>query len=137
MEKALDAVMSGMTLIDICEDDDMPDHRELRIYIMRDPQLRTRFQEARDISSEYTQDRLITEAKGGDGEIPDEVQRSALVVKTMMWQIEKMSPERYGPRQQVDVTHTYDISKAMEKAQKRLEQNREKTIEGEVLRDEG
>ncbi|GAF70685.1 unnamed protein product, partial [marine sediment metagenome] len=106
--------------------------RELRIYIMRDPMLRTRFQEARDISSEYSHDRLIKEAKGGDGEIPDEVQRSALVVKTMMWQIEKMSPERYGPRQQVDVTHTYDISKAMERAQLRLEQSRaEKVINGE------
>lgn len=123
---------SGMTLLDICEAPGMPDYRDLLAFIMENPDLRSEFLRAKADRTHALQEKLLVEAEGGRGEIPNDVSRSALLVKTIMWQMEKDNPDEYGPRQNIEVTHTYDISEAMKKAQERHERLRLERIEKEI-----
>lgn len=132
LEKAFFHLRGGVSIVDICEDADMPDYRELLGYIMRNPSLKEKYYEAQETGAEILAENVLVEARGGNKEIPDEVSRSALIVKALMWKAEKQSPKRYGPRTQTEVTYTYDLSEAMRKAQERFDKAR--VIDGEATR---
>lgn len=59
---------------------------------------------------------------------PD-VQRARLLTDNIKWAASKLMPSTYGDRIDLNVTHTVDISKAMEEGQKRIECKRQAMID--------
>ena len=118
------------SLVSVCRDDDMPGFRTVMSWLdderyeefqhkyarARDHRTEALFEEMTDIarhSNDATKIKIRETEKGSmrDEEIGDNVQRSALLIDTVKWQLARMSPKKYGDKLQVDtktdITHHY------------------------------
>lgn len=101
-------------------------------WLKRDTERFAQYEEAREIGAEAIMEEMKEIADGLT--TMEDVQRSQLRVNVRKIELQAWNRKRYGDKQQIEQTVTVDLSGAMEKAQRRLEQRaREKVIEGEVV----
>lgn len=134
-ETVLSELSAGRSLRSICAQDHMPDEARLRSWIFADESRKSRYYDARAIGADKIEDEILTIADGGEDAhgLPEEVQRSQLRINARFKLLAVWNRNRYGEQKQVDVNHNLDLSKIIEEANKRLEGNQEKVIEGELV----
>lgn len=108
---------AGESVLKICEDDDMPSESMVYRWIVRHPDFREIYREAREAWSEYQFDRMMQIADTPqigqkiktmpDGKVEitegDMVEHRKLQVNIRQWALARMSPKRYGdPRPELN-----------------------------------
>lgn len=121
-EEILDRLRMGHTLKAICDDPGMPPIGRLRYWIQKNEDKYQEYDQARKIGADAIVDEIKDIADGIDNShgIPGDVQRDTLRVNTRKWLAGVFNRKQYGSDKQVEVTHTLDLSKAMEQAHERL-----------------
>jgi len=103
-EGFLEKIANGMILKDVLIEDNrkFPEAR-YRTWIMKDPDRKRRYYEARAIGAGIVEDEMLRIADAVENPLED-VQRSALRIKTRQWLLQVWDRERYGEKRQVEVT---------------------------------
>lgn len=87
-------------------------------YLNDNPTLKTRFELARQISLEQTMD---DNTRGIDECVTDlDIKKAQLKIRTNQWMLEKLVPQVYGARLDVNVHKTIDIRGVLEDARSRV-----------------
>lgn len=135
----LEQMMEGYSLSAILRDDPtLPRNGEFMTYIRRRPELWQRFLDARHARAEIYRDKFECSIEGKDefgNEVLEDVQRSRLKAEGYKFLMMVENRELYGEKKQIDITQKIDLTDAMKAAEQRV-QNREKVIEGEVIKDD-
>lgn len=136
----LDRMMAGENIRLICMDPTVPNFASLMRWVHHKdhPERLQAFQEAQKVYSELLIADAPLIAEGLDprtGEISmEDVQRSALRVKTNLTLAGKFNKERYGDQKDIVISHKLDLTEAIEEAERRLAQSRPYSlIEGEIV----
>jgi len=126
---------NGKSLTAFCRDRSI-DPGTLRRWIHDDIERLNLYRDAQSLGAELIEDQLLDISDGTDSQIPNDIQRDALRVKTRQYLLEVWNRDRYGNKARVEVGVTVDITGAMREAQQRVERLRGRTFEGEVLTDD-
>lgn len=123
-----DGLMAGRSVAEICreEGDRLPEYKAVLKWIHSDPELKKRYHEAQEIGVEAYLEEADRVAKGVDEDgnpSMEDVQRSALRIGMIKWKAERQN-RRYRETKNIDITETFDITKAMADAAERLERIR-------------
>lgn len=87
-------------------------------YLNDNPTQKTEFELARQIALERSLDESIDSIDSCDGDI--DIKKVTLKLRTLQWQCEKLIPQVYGPRLDVNVHKTIDIRGVLEDARRRV-----------------
>ena len=108
----------GLTLEQICRDDDMPNRTTIYNWRLDDGPFLTMYRRARLIQTEIFEDQILAVAHDGSNDWYDvesesgvaiakpdreNVNRSKLRVDTMKWVMSKRDPKQYGDRQALEL----------------------------------
>jgi hypothetical protein len=119
-EKVVEAIQTGRSLRQVCQDDGMPDFRTVQRWIVSDGQFAVRYARARTAQADTLFDRMeAVEEAVSAGTMDSHAAR--VVLDSMRWRASKLAPKVYGDRLDVSVTDTrISISGALQAAQSRL-----------------
>lgn len=109
---------SGETLVAICESAHLPDRSMLDDWILDDPELLPRYQEAQERHFDGYAERIARHAEGETASVDDrgrrttknQHQRDRLITDTMRWILARRAPAKYGDRVTADVNLTGALS---------------------------
>jgi hypothetical protein len=134
IDAVLDAVASGRTVTAACKQN-LIDPAKLHSWVMRDPLLQERYDEARKIQAEVMLDEMIEISNDGANDTYidargvartdfDVVQRSRLRLEQRRWQMSKVNPHRFGDKLAVDqkVETTVNHAETLDAARRRKEE---------------
>ena len=127
-QEVLDKIAAVVPLIECIPDDE---YEGIMRRIHEDEELEKEYYRARKAAAAHHMDMELLYAHGklGDGD----VQRDALICKAHRYAAGVGNRDRFSEKKQVEVTHSVDLTKALEQAQARIEQREEKLIEGEIV----
>lgn len=109
-EVILDKMVEGVTLSDIVREDGRNyDIAKVRNWILKDPERKARYYEARRVSAEAVEDQLISIADAADNPLED-VQRSTLRINTRKWLLGVWDRKRYGDSRQLEVVNNNPLT---------------------------
>jgi hypothetical protein len=119
-EKVVEAIQTGRSLRQVCQDDGMPDFRTVQRWIVSDGQFAVRYARARTAQADTLFDRMeAVEEAVSAGTMDSHAAR--VVLDSMRWRASKLAPKVYGDRLDVQVSDTrISISGALQAAQSRL-----------------
>ena len=119
-EKVVEAIQTGRSLRQVCQDDGMPDFRTVQRWIVSDGQFAVRYARARMAQADVLFDRMeAVEEAVSAGTMDSHAAR--VVLDSMRWRASKLAPKIYGDRLDVQVSDTrISISGALAAAQSRL-----------------
>lgn len=104
-ENALERIMAGQPLAQIVNNDQRGIQLGRFLYwINADPTRRRRYEEACAVAAETLAHSLITVADAEDS--MEDVQRTAIRIKTRTYLMEKWSPNRYGDSKRIQIDQT-------------------------------
>ncbi len=128
-------VLSGERLMAICKQDRMPKEATVMRWLNEDENFRNRFLDCQRIRALLDTELMQSIADGdtkvsiekvvvnNDGkeetvsvEVPEDVQRSALRVKTIQWRAAKLLPKVFGDKIQQEHTLTGDLAELLKSA---------------------
>jgi hypothetical protein len=110
----------GRSLKSICEDADMPTQKMVFRWLAKNETFRQKYRACAEIRADALHEimqstaltplngDIVTLKKTKDGTFiekrtGDNVERSKLIVHTLMWQIARMAPKKYGDKQSVEL----------------------------------
>lgn len=96
-------------------------------YLNKNPEAKLEFEQARQIAVEQVLDESISGIDNCRDELA--LKKQTLKVKTNQWLAEKIIPETYGTRIDVNVHKTIDIRAVLADARARVESDADKAIE--------
>ncbi len=119
-EKVVEAIQTGRSLRQVCQDEGMPDFRTVQRWIVSDGQFAVRYARARTAQADTLFDRMeAVEEAVSAGTMDSHAAR--VVLDSMRWRASKLAPKVYGDRLDVQVSDTrISISGALAAAQSRL-----------------
>jgi len=119
-EKVVEAIQTGRSLRQVCQDDGMPDFRTVQRWIVSDGAFAVRYARARTAQADTLFDRMeAVEEAVAAGTMDSHAAR--VVLDSMRWRASKLAPKVYGDRLDVSVSDTrISISGALQAAQARL-----------------
>ena len=119
-EKVVEAIQTGRSLRQVCQDEGMPDFRTVQRWIVSDGQFAVRYARARTAQADTLFDRMeAVEEAVSAGTMDSHAAR--VVLDSMRWRASKLAPKVYGDRLDVQVSDTrISISGALQAAQARL-----------------
>lgn len=89
-------IRSGRNLINVCEDEDMPDDSTISRWMGRRPDFAVRIIAAREILGERYAEMALSEAAGVTDK--DDVPVAALKIRTWLWAASKYAPKTYSDK---------------------------------------
>lgn len=102
MEEAIiNGLMDGLSLVQICASDNMPNRRTILRWMEDDEAFATRCARAREIQADLMDDKIIQLIEDVNVE-----NASAMRVKlsALQWRAAKLAPKKYGDKQEVELT---------------------------------
>lgn len=114
-DEILDRIADGESVNQIGRDPKMPDASNIRRYIARDSEFRTKYEKAKmdmaemmademlEIADDGRNDFILREVRGEEVEVPntEHIQRSRLRIDTRKWLMSKLMPKKYGDKIEV------------------------------------
>lgn len=108
-EQICDLLMDGMSLVKICERDDMP-HRSTVIRWMADnADFATRCARARDAQADLMDDKILDVAEASTSET---AAADRVKIAAYQWRASKLQPKKYGDK--LDLNHSGSITNMSE-----------------------
>lgn len=101
VQEICDRLISGKSMADICKAKDMPVESTIYMKMAKDAAFRSAIASAREAQQDAEVDRTIDMA---DSATPEDYQVVKLRIWARQWRAMKLSPKKYGERQQVDLT---------------------------------
>jgi hypothetical protein len=98
----------------------MPDYGVIMKYIFSDPALEEEYYEAKRVQTEAYNEEMVDSARG-DGDTPEDLERSKLKVATLKWLMQNNNRKRYGEVKTLNINGQLDVASAMDKAEARVE----------------
>ena len=114
-DKITDRLAKGDSLRKICRDDDMPDEKAVRLWVIEDREgFSPRYTRARELQAHHLFDETLEIADDGTNDTYEDgkgvehvdhevVQRSKLRIDTRKWYLSKLLPKVYSDKQVVEV----------------------------------
>lgn len=104
-ERIFQGLESGLSLVKICQQDDMPDRGTVTRWMRKDESFAAKCACAREEQADLMDDRILdTVNKVEDGILEPDVGK--VVMSGLQWRAAKLKPKKYGDKQNVAVTHT-------------------------------
>jgi hypothetical protein len=135
-ERVLEGITEGRSAKGIVEDDPRNiTYGRFYQWIRKDPERLRRYEEAQEASAEILLEEM-QQIADGEGDIPEDVQRSNLRINVRKFRVQAYNRKRYGDKQVVDVTNntTVSIRNLLDEREKKLAQLSQNVIEGEATR---
>jgi len=103
-EAILDGLMSGLSLVKVCEQEGMPERTTVCKWMASDEDFSTRCARAREFQADLSDDKLndIVEKVEAGLLAPDQARVMASVLQ---WRAAKLLPKKYGERSTVDLNN--------------------------------
>jgi hypothetical protein len=122
VEYLFDEMTKGITLASAIRDHGgLPDYGKVLRLLMKDPVLRKRYEEIKEVRGEVYREKYIQALDGYDDEgMPEDVQRSRLKADGYRWLMATDNRKWYGDQKQITVNGQIDIGTAMAKADERV-----------------
>lgn len=98
-------VAMGRSLLDVCQDDDMPAYSTVTKWRMTDPEFTAKVDVAYEWGECTNVDGIVSIASGGQLSTGD-VQRDRLLIDAIKWKASKINSKRFGDRLDVKVDTT-------------------------------
>jgi len=117
-------LVAGNTLSSIVRDHEgLPDYGRVLQWILSDPKRKALYYEAKEMQTERWEDVMTEKALDmGDDGVPEELERTKMVLSHLKWLVAMNNRKRYGDQKQISIIGQIDIGAAMAKADERLEQ---------------
>jgi hypothetical protein len=96
VERIIDGLMAGQSLVKICEAEDMPNRRTVMRWMEADDAFATKCARARQLQADLMDDKIadLIESVTPESAPADRVKLAAL-----QWRAAKLAPKKYGDRQ--------------------------------------
>lgn len=124
-EIVLSKVAAGLSMARIMREAQRgPERAEYIRWIMKDPQRKARYYEAKAFGAEVLDDQRIDIADGLDemgNEVMEDIQRSKLRIEVRERSMAVRDRKRFGDTKQIEITQNISITDALKEAQSRVE----------------
>ena len=102
-ETILNGLMSGLSLVKVCEQEGMPERTTVCKWMASDEDFSTRCARAREFQADLSDDKLIdiVEKVEAGGISPEQARVMASILQ---WRASKLLPKKYGDKSNVDWT---------------------------------
>ena len=90
-------IATGSSLNSICQRDDMPDYKTVRVWLRKSENFRLIYMQARDDQADFYADELRDIAYDVRAD-KDEIEKAKLKVDALKWIASKLKPRKYGDK---------------------------------------
>lgn len=112
-------LLEGESLVDICEHSAMPSRATVYRWMDENAEFETRCARAREGQADYM-DALIL--RTANGTTADSAQADRVKISAYQWRASKLSPKRYGDKQEITHSGSVDVRGWMLEAAKAVEE---------------
>lgn len=129
LDMVFDLISEGVALTRIIEQyPHLPPRRMLMKFINANPEIHNQYVEARALSAQRYEEKVIETIEDTNSDIPEDVNRSKLKVQGYQWAAAINDPKRYAPQKNLNVTTNIDLTGAMDKAEQRVTRQLEQGV---------
>lgn len=100
-ELICDLLMDGMSLVKICDREDMPNRSTVMRWMAKDDSFATRCARARTMQADLMDDMILDTAKAST---PETAAADRVKISAFQWRASKLEPKRYGDKLDIDGT---------------------------------
>jgi hypothetical protein len=99
-ERICDGLMDGLSLVKICQAEDMPNRRTVLRWWEKDPDFATKCARARVLQADLMDDMIIDLISSVT---PESASADRVKLAALTWRASKLAPKKYGDK--LDLTH--------------------------------